>query len=157
VITGSLVVVGVCLASLTMISGQQDLWQMRATLLLMGLCFPMSFQPSQVMAFATIPAASTGRASTLYSAERQVAGAAGVALLATVLSLGGTVVTRTGAVAPDGTAFHVAYAVTAVLALLGAVVGLTIDDAAAWTTTKVRNATAAPAIEQLSEAAPPVR
>jgi hypothetical protein len=50
-----------------------------------GICMAFSFVPVQAASYANIESADTGRASAIFSAQRQVAASLGVALLATVL------------------------------------------------------------------------
>jgi hypothetical protein len=84
------------------------------------------FVPLQAATFATISAADTGQASAIFSTQRQVAAALGVAILATTLS----------ALLPDGdpttseqmSAFHGVYLVAALLAFTGALASLVIHD-----------------------------
>ena len=73
----------------------------------------------QVVAFTTISAAATGGASTLFNVQRQVGSALGVALTACVL-----------AGAPGLGGYHLAMAVSAGLALVGAALALRIAEQA---------------------------
>ncbi len=63
-----------------------NLWYMRVLMFALGFCIPFVMMSMQAAAFATISPASTGRASTLFNANRQLGGAVGVALLSTVLA-----------------------------------------------------------------------
>jgi hypothetical protein len=81
----------------------------------------------QAAAFATIAPADTGRATAIFNAQRQVAAAIGVALMATVLA----------ARLPDGVvdgaaslgAFRTVFRVGALIALLGGFAAQIIRDA----------------------------
>jgi MFS family permease len=95
----------------------------------LGFCMAQVFVPAQAVAFATIPPAETGTASTMFNAVRQLGGAVGVAVLTTavVLASDGGASGAVGGVGP----YRVGFLVAAVLALLAIVPALTIDDAAA--------------------------
>jgi Na+/melibiose symporter-like transporter len=85
--------------------------------------------PSQAASMAQIDRANTGRASTLFNAVRQIGSATGVAVLSTVIAAVGF-----GAAAGkpgSGTLqpYHVAFAVAAAFAFVGALFALTINDA----------------------------
>jgi MFS family permease len=66
--------------------GPNSLWFMRGLMFLLGYCMAHAFVPTQAAAFATITPSSTGRASTLFDAMRQLGSAAGVAVLTTVMA-----------------------------------------------------------------------
>src|SRR5690606_29814095 len=85
--------------------------------------------------FATIEPAETGRASSLFSTQRQVGAAFGVAVLATILASRTT--SLVSAALPDGelaitnarvTAFHQAMFASAVIAAIGVVAALFVRD-----------------------------
>jgi hypothetical protein len=95
----------------------------------------------QAASFATIPPSDTGRASSLFSTQRQVGAAFGVALLATILS------TRTTALVADAlphgdiailnaqvTAFHQAFFASALLAGAGIIAAMFVRDSDAIST-----------------------
>jgi hypothetical protein len=101
---------------------------MRLLMFVLGYSMAHVFVPSQAAAFSTISRASTGRASTLFNANRQLGSAVGVALLSTILATVGLVrQTPGGAVANLG-AYHLAFGAAAVIALIGATIALTIKD-----------------------------
>ncbi len=116
-----------------------SLWEMRALMLLLGWCMAHVFVPAQAAAFATVSAASTGRASTMFNAGRQLGGAVGVAILSTVISAvgvvhraqGGVVHRAQGEVVPDAHAYHLAFLTAGGIALLAAVLAQRISDAEA--------------------------
>jgi hypothetical protein len=93
--------------------------------------------PVQAAAFATISAADTGRASSLFSTQRQVAAAMGVAILATALSV---LLPRDPTVREHAAAFHGVYRVAALLAIAGAIASLAIHDEDAAGTMRPRAA-----------------
>ena len=94
-----------------------SLWWIRAIMSLRGVSMSFAIVASQAAAFASIPSEETGRASSLFNTNRQVAASIGVAALATVLD------DRTSVAA-----FHDAFAASIVLGLLGIVFALRIHD-----------------------------
>ena len=61
-------------------------WLIPVLMFFTGCSFGFAMAPSQAAAMATVSAAQTGHASTLLNTLRQAGGAAGVALLGTVLA-----------------------------------------------------------------------
>jgi MFS family permease len=106
-----------------------SLWEMRALMLLLGLCQAHVFVPAQAAAFATVTPAATGRASTMFNAGRQLGGAVGVALLSTVISAIGVVHRVGGQLRPNAHAYHVAFLVAAAIAVGAVAVVVRIVDA----------------------------
>jgi hypothetical protein len=92
----------------------------------------------QAAAFVTISPTSTGRASTLFNANRQLGGAIGVALLSTVISAVGPVRQVAGRTVADLTAYHAAFLTAAAIALAGAVLALLVVKDADAANTRVR-------------------
>jgi MFS family permease len=107
-------------------------WWIQLILLARGWSFALTLVPLQAATFATIAPADTGRASAVYNANRQVAASLGVALLATVLtnrlthydSVLGNPATGDGALL----SFHDAFIAAGVLAVLGMLLALFLDD-----------------------------
>ncbi len=122
--------------SLLFLIGQNtDLWWMRALMFLTGAGMAFSFTTVQAASFATISMVDTGHASALFSAQRQIGSSVGVALISGVISLVGmTQLNASGAIVPNLTAYHAAFVASAVLALIGAVIGLTVRDSDAAST-----------------------
>ncbi len=111
------------------------LWLMRVLMFLIGAGMAYAMQPAQVAAFATISSASTGRASALNNAQRQVGAALGVAVLSSVISaVGATRLSATGATVPNLAAYHAAFFAAAVLELIAVGWALTIHDSDATVT-----------------------
>jgi EmrB/QacA subfamily drug resistance transporter len=133
---GGLIGVATIMTLLGLLLGfDTDLWLMRALLFLTGAGMAYLFLPVQAAAFATISSADTGRASALFSAQRQLGAAVGVAVLAAVLSaVGPTHQSATGLVSPNLDAYHAAFLASAVLALVGAGIALAVSDRAAAAT-----------------------
>ena len=102
-------------------------------MLLRGMCMPFVFVANQAAAFSTISSARTGRASSLFSTQRQVAAAFGVAVLATILSVAvGNETSQIGSSSADVLgeaqlrAFHTAFAGAVVFAVLAVAASLTV-------------------------------
>jgi MFS family permease len=134
------------IGALTLVSFDTNLWVVRAVMFGIGLSIAHVFVPSQAAAFATISQAATGRASTLFNTARQVGSAAGVAILTTVISAVGVTHVVRGHTAPNLAAFHWAFGVASIIALLAAVFAWRINDADAASTMKPK-ASAKPADE----------
>jgi len=110
-----------------------SLWSIRAIMFARGICMAFAFVPMQAATYANITPVDTGRASAIYSTQRQVAAALGVATLGTVL------LTRihhatAGVTDPRALAhgalsgYRAAFLVGTVLVALAAVSGLLIHD-----------------------------
>ena len=94
-----------------------------------GICMAFAFMPLQAATYATITPADTGRATAIFSTQRQVAAALGVAISATVLATAtqlhlSSLASDQGpaAVSARVSAYHDVFAVSAVLAI-GAALG----------------------------------
>jgi EmrB/QacA subfamily drug resistance transporter len=102
-----------------------DLWWIRLIMFGRGVCMAFAFVPLQAATYANITSEDTGRASAIYSTQRQVSAALGVGVLTTVL------LTRVKAVpGPVGalSAYHGAFFVGACLVVLAAISALLIRD-----------------------------
>jgi EmrB/QacA subfamily drug resistance transporter len=86
-------------------------WLVPALMFLTGGLFGFAMAPSQTASLATVPAARTGQASTLLNTLRQVAGAAGVAVIGTLI---GALHAGPGSLAGFRAGFAVAAALMAV-------------------------------------------
>jgi MFS family permease len=93
------------IALLALIGPQASLWWARLLMLTVGLSMAQVFVPVQAASFATITPASTGRASTMFNAIRQLGGAIGVAVLTTVIVAVGPVHLAAGHPAANLTAY----------------------------------------------------
>jgi EmrB/QacA subfamily drug resistance transporter len=121
--------VAIVMALLSLMGPNTSLWLMRLLMFLTGAGMAYAFLPVQTAAFATISSASTGRASALYNAQRQVGSALGVAVLGGILSaVGPTRLSASGAVLPNLAAYHVAFLAAAVLSLVAAGIALAVSD-----------------------------
>src|SRR6478609_2449413 len=123
-----MLIVAASLASLTLVDGDTNVWVIRGIAFVLGLGMANIFIPSQTAAFATVPPARNGGASTLFNVQRQVGSAIGVAVLSSVLVAVGTVTVTSSGPVPNYSAYHWGFAVAAGMALLGVVFALMVDD-----------------------------
>ncbi len=147
---GSLGMAGT-LATLLLVDMHTSFWVISALLFLVGTCFAFILMPLQASAFARISPSDTGHASAIFNTQRQMAGAVGVAVVATILSMalpdGGVAGAESDSVL---SAFHTAFLTAAVIAALGAFFAWRIKDADASATmrTEARRGTKlAPSLE----------
>ena len=126
-VTG-LLVVALVMAAMALINSRDQLWPMRALMFALGFAMAHNFVPTQAAAFARISPADTGRASTTFNALRQLGGAVGVAILTSVITAVGVTHRIHGVVSPNLTAYHVAFLTSAGLAVVAALIALTIHD-----------------------------
>jgi hypothetical protein len=118
-----------------------SLWWIRGLMLTRGFCMGFAFVPMQASSYATIAPADNGRASSIFSTQRQVAVSITVAILGTILA-NYIVVGPNGHVAdPQRTldGFHVTFFVAASLALAGSLAALMIRDTDAAATMAPRS------------------
>jgi EmrB/QacA subfamily drug resistance transporter len=143
-----------------------SLWWMRLLMFCLGYCIPHVMLSMQAAAFATISPASTGRASTVFNANRQLGGAIGVAVLSTVITVVGPFRRRGTATVANLTAYHAAFLTSSAVALAGAALALVaIHDADADNTRTGRSRpvagtgapTAAPSVSAPALAGPRLR
>jgi EmrB/QacA subfamily drug resistance transporter len=124
-----------------------SLWLVCLVLHCLGLCVGQVFVSTQAAAFATIPRASSGRASTIFNVGRRLGGALGIAAATTTMVLvGGASSAAAGA---ETNRYRVAFFVLAalnVVAVWPALAVRTADAAATITPTVTR--TPKPALEQ---------
>ena len=133
-VAAGLVGVSVSIGLMTLIGFGTDLWWMRLLMFTMGLSMAQVFISSQASSFATISRADTGYASSLFNSQRQLGSAVGVAVLSTVLALVGTEHVVAGHLTANLWAYHASFLAASGIALIGAVVALTISDADAANT-----------------------
>jgi MFS family permease len=105
-----------------------SLWVMRTLMFFIGVAIGHVFVPGQAASFATISASSTGRASTMFNAGRQLGSAIGVAVLSTVISAVGVTHVVGGTLQPNAHAYHLAFLTAAGIAGLAALLSLRIVD-----------------------------
>jgi MFS family permease len=94
----------------------------------LGFAMGQVFVPTQTAAFASVSPEATGRASTMFSAVRQLGGAVGVAVLTTTIVLAGPTHLVAGQTVANLTAYRAAFLVAAALCLAGIAFALSIRD-----------------------------
>ncbi|MFF7674277.1 MDR family MFS transporter [Actinacidiphila glaucinigra] len=120
---------GVCVAVMTGFTTATSPWVLRGVLFVLGYCIGHVMMSAQNAAFATIPAPSTGRAATVFNMQRQLGGAFGTALIATLLTaVGTTTVTASGTTTANLGAYHAGFVLCTGLALISAVAALFVSD-----------------------------
>jgi EmrB/QacA subfamily drug resistance transporter len=149
-----LLALGCSIAPMALVGAHTNLWWMRLLMFAAGYSIAHVFVPMNAAAFATIDPASTGRASTLFNAQRQLGSALGVALLSSV-AIGVGLVTRHGEhVVPNLAAYHTTFLVASGLTFLAAALATRVRDSDAAATMTARTRTdhrrSAPAEERLA-------
>ena len=127
-ITLGLLGVAVSIGLMSLVGAETNLWWMRLLMFCLGIAMGQVFVPAQAAAFATISPEATGRASTMFNVIRQLGSALGVAVFTTAIVAVGATTIVAGRVTPNLAAYHVAFLLAAGLAVVGAVVALTIHD-----------------------------
>ena len=126
-VTFGLIGCSLCSLPMAFVSFDVSSWTIRALMLGRGLTMAFAFVPLQAATYANITPADTGRASAIFSTQRQVSAALGVAILSTVyISLskhaGGGEVTIDDRL----TGFHWAFLGSAVLMFVGGLVAFAV-------------------------------
>lgn len=126
--SGSLLLVSIAIFALSRINMETPYWLVGIWMFVIGVGMAGVFLPNQAASMATIPRPKLGGASMVYSVQRQIAGALGVAILSTVLSMIG--ITKSGPQGDESNLFawQAAFMVAAVLSLIGAFMGRLIPD-----------------------------
>jgi EmrB/QacA subfamily drug resistance transporter len=84
--TGGLFAAGLVILLFVRIEDDTNLWLIRVLMLLRGFCMGFAFVPMQAASYATIDPRDNGRASSIFSVQRQVGVSLGVAVLASILA-----------------------------------------------------------------------
>jgi EmrB/QacA subfamily drug resistance transporter len=124
VMAGGLVSIAVFTALMSLSGAHTSLWWMRLLMFGLGFGIPHVMLSMQAAAFATISPAATGRASTVFNANRQLGGAIGVAVLSTVITIVGPVRHHGTTVVAHLSAYHAAFLTSSAIALAGAALAL---------------------------------
>ncbi|TRZ72344.1 MAG: DHA2 family efflux MFS transporter permease subunit [Actinobacteria bacterium] len=105
------------------ISMTTSLWTIRASMFFRGISMAFAFVPLQASTYATISRPDTGRASAIYSTQRQASAALGVALLSTVFISREHHLLASGApnIQAQLGGFHLAFIVSNCFAVLGSI------------------------------------
>lgn len=129
--SGGLFSVAIVVYLCSLVTVETNSWTIRLLTFMVGFAVGPCMVCVQAAAFATIPAADTGRATAIFNSLRQVASAVGIALLATVLAA--RLPDVIGADAERVPAFRTVFRVGALIAFLGSVASLVLirdEDAA---------------------------
>jgi hypothetical protein len=134
-----------------------SLWWIRLIMLFRGICMAFSFVPLQAATYANITPEDTGRATAIFSTQRQVAAALGVGLLTTVLieaTNSASLVVGGSKSAVDAAlhGFHLAFLVGAVIVFGAALVGFLIRDSDAASTIRPREISLEPPVAPPADA-----
>ncbi|MDA3629126.1 MDR family MFS transporter [Saccharopolyspora sp. WRP15-2] len=128
--------VAASIAALLAVDVSSSLWAVRIPMLTMGIGMALTVIALQAATFAQVAPEAMTRASSVFATTRQVAAAAGVALVATILTLrteqrlDGLAPVVTDAVRQDAmlSAFRDTFVAALVLAVLGLLVALRVRD-----------------------------
>jgi EmrB/QacA subfamily drug resistance transporter len=124
-----LMLVAITVAMLGFVGEQTPLWIVQVLMFFVGVGMAYVFLPNQAASMATISRKDTGGASMLFSVQRQLGSAMGVAILSTVLATIGVFrVGADGSQEPNLDAYHIAFFVAAGLALIGAFMAFFVPD-----------------------------
>jgi EmrB/QacA subfamily drug resistance transporter len=119
-IIGGMLGAGISMSFMLFVGLETDFWWIRIIIFLRGFAMGFCFVSSQAASYAEIQPSDNGRASALFSTQRQMAVSIGVALMATVLSS----FTTLSAAPTDRdralTGYHWTFAVCVALALTSA-------------------------------------
>jgi EmrB/QacA subfamily drug resistance transporter len=133
-----LLVVAFSLAAMARFGAASSRWLIAATMLSLGLGTAFAFVSAQASSMATISKAQTGKASSIFSASKQLGGSIGVALLNTVLAARSVPGQHDSNSAVSVAGYHHGFVVAAVVAMLATLVALTINDEDAASTLPAR-------------------
>jgi EmrB/QacA subfamily drug resistance transporter len=129
----------VAMASLLLVGLDTDFWWIRVIVFLRGFFVGFCFVPSQAASYAEIAPADNGRASAIFSTQRQMSASIGIALMATVLASFTTLTATPTDPQRALTGYHWTFALCSLLALVAAVLAAVMikdSDAAATMTPK---------------------
>jgi len=133
-IATGLPVIAAAMTGMAQAGAATSLWLVRLIMLGLGIGVSLVFIPNQAASMATITKAQTGRASSIFNAGKQLGGAAGVALLTTVLAAAGPTREQAGHLTANLSAYHDGFLAAAAVALLSLMVALTVRDSDAAVT-----------------------
>jgi MFS family permease len=124
-----LVLVAITVGMLGFVGQETPLWMVQVLMFLVGVGMAYVFLPNQAASMATISRKDTGGASMLFSVQRQIGSAMGVALISTVLATVGVFrATAGGGQEPNLAAYQMGFFVAGGLALIGAGMALLVPD-----------------------------
>jgi EmrB/QacA subfamily drug resistance transporter len=141
--TFGLFAAGLVILMFTRIGLDTNLWLIRGLMFLRGLAMGFAFIPMQAASYATIAPADNGRASAIFSTQRQVGVSIGVAVLASVLVTFMPLSSPPIDVDRALTGYHVAFGLAVLLAWIAAFAAWRIRDSDAAPTMAARRKVAA--------------
>jgi EmrB/QacA subfamily drug resistance transporter len=126
-ITGGLIAVTVSNLPFLFLDLNASAWQIRGLMLARGISMAFAFVPLQAATYANIDKPDTGRASAIFSTQRQVSAALGVAILATLFLSRLNALTGDALPSPDMKleAFRWAFMGSSVITAFGAIFAFT--------------------------------
>jgi EmrB/QacA subfamily drug resistance transporter len=140
-IVASMVGVTIVSSLFLLVGLNTSLWWIRGLMLLRGMAMGIGMVPMQAATYATISREDTGRASALFSTNRQVAASVGVAVMATVLvdrvqmhvtsalqGVTGQAAIQAATANATLQGYHDAFFVSAIFALIGVGIAFLIRD-----------------------------
>ena len=138
--SGGFLAAALAIVLFTRLGVDSSLWTIRGLMLLRGFCMGFAFVPMQAASYATIPPSQNGRASSLFSTQRQVGVSFGVAILASVLTAH---MSLSALVTPDQVeramrGVHLAFGLAVLFAVVAAVAAWGIRDSDAQATMAAR-------------------
>jgi EmrB/QacA subfamily drug resistance transporter len=138
--TGGLLASGLVISTFIGLDQDTNLWAIRLMMFGRGLCMGFAFVPMQAASYATIKPADNGRASSIFSTQRQVAVSIGVALLASILASYMSLSQPPGLDEIDSalTGYRLAFGVAVVLSLAAALAASFVRDSDAAVTMEAR-------------------
>jgi EmrB/QacA subfamily drug resistance transporter len=141
---GGLFAAGLTIATFTQIGLDTSLWSIRVLMFLRGLCMGFAFVPMQAASYATISPADTGRASSIFSTQRQIGVSLGVAIMASILTAHMALdrLPSAGEIDDALRGFQLAFGTAVVFAFLAAFAALFIRDSEAAGTMRPKPAAA---------------
>ncbi len=141
---GGLFAAGLVISTFTQIGLDTSLWTIRGLMFVRGLCMGFAFVPMQAATYATISSADTGRASAIFSTQRQIGVSLGVAIIASILTAHMALDRYPSADEIDTalTGFHLAFGTAVVLTILAACAALFVRDSEAAGTMRPKLAAA---------------
>jgi len=134
-----LLAASVVIAMFTRIDLHTNLWLIRSMMFLRGLCMGFAFVPMQAASYATIRPQDNGRASSIFSTQRQVGISVGVAILASVLASYMPLATPPTDVGRALTGYHIAFGLAVLFTLLAAFAAFRVKDSEAAATMHARS------------------
>lgn len=126
------------IAMFTTVDLHTDLWLIRSMMFLRGLCMGFAFVPMQAASYATIEPQDNGRASSIFSTQRQVGISVGVAVLASILASYMPLASPPGDVDRALTGYRIAFGTAVALTLIASFAAFRVRDEEAAPTMRAR-------------------